>query len=76
MPKRWKIVSASGTAGVGAAGGGEGGGGQSRKVKIELYLEKDGPCVTLPWEWESKREAREAIEASDEKGWKTAKVDD
>ena len=75
MPKRWKIVSASGTARAGAAGGGEGGGAQSGKWKIEVYLSENGPSTTLPWAWDSRQAARQAIEASNEEGWKTAKVD-
>jgi hypothetical protein len=73
MPKRWKVVSVGGTSRLGAAGGEKGGGGQSGKAKIEIYLE-DGDSTTLPWEWDSKHEARQAIEGA--LGWKKAKVEE
>ena len=73
MPKRWRIVSPSGTTGLGIASGGGTARGQSRKFKIEICLDR-GKCMTLPWEWDSRQEARQAIEGSD--GWKRADVED
>ena len=68
MPKRWRIVPSDGTARLSAASGGEGGGGGTRKFKVKMCEEVDD-CATLPWEWDSKQEARQAIE-----GWKKADI--
>jgi len=73
MPKRWRIVSSSGTARLSAAGGGEGGGGGSKRFKVKVFPDR-GDGVTLPWEWESKEEARAAIEG--DKGWMKAPIEE
>ena len=70
MPKRWRIVPSE-TARLGAASGRESGGGQSGKFEVEVYLDR-GKFTTLPWKWDSKQEARDAIEGDE--GWKKAEV--
>jgi hypothetical protein len=75
MPKRWRIVPTDGAARLSAASGGEGGGG-SGKFKVKVFPDR-GRGVTLPWEWDSRQEAREAIEGTEEKkGWRQADIEE
>ena len=71
VPKRWDIVPATATARLGISSG-EGGGAGSRGFKIRICLDKED-CVTLPWEWATRREARDAIEGHRD-AWRTAEI--